>query len=393
MTDASAELPIDVNYGKLEQWLVERRQLPKDWRKRVNAIQGKVAVAATQLPAEVLRDVLGDAEAQLDYQAVKAVRDKLAETAEKTLFGGVAGPAGVWDKLCKAYEKENVYLGEAAQLMVSQVDYDIPALSKAAAKSQSQLADMERRAADHLRSAAAAAKDFQQECQQLEVAGPDHVANLRHLPAQLPPIVLGAAQKLQDPELEDLLNHYADFIAFAHGGKGNSRPSVPELLPVISEVRQAVLKLPTRRETEASPEPGGDSPAAGGTVGDSSAPTIDWGVDMEVVPEGGGEEAPAIQWDLDEADLALGETEDAAGPAPDGSVAEGSSTAPLEVQWEIGLDNGEAGADWEISVGESGLEAGQVTQAQDSSSPEAEDEAGVVERVVGGCSVSGTAAG
>lgn len=86
---------------------IERRQLPKDWRKRVNAIQGKIGVAAKQLPAGVLQEVLGDAEAQLDYQAVKAVRDKLAETAEKTLFGGVSGPAGVWDKLCKAYEKES----------------------------------------------------------------------------------------------------------------------------------------------------------------------------------------------------------------------------------------------------------------------------------------------
>jgi CDK5 regulatory subunit-associated protein 3 len=86
---------------------VERRQLPRDWRKRVHAIQSKVAQAASQLPPGFLADLLGDSEAQLDYQAVKATRDKLKETAERTLFGGMAGPAGVWDKLCKAYEKES----------------------------------------------------------------------------------------------------------------------------------------------------------------------------------------------------------------------------------------------------------------------------------------------
>lgn len=68
------------------------------------------------------------------------------------------------------------------------------------------------------------------------------MANLRHLPDQLPSIVLEATRKLQDPLLEGLLQHYVEFIAFAHGGDGSeSAPSPSELLPLISEVRSATM--------------------------------------------------------------------------------------------------------------------------------------------------------
>lgn len=84
--------------------------------------------------------------------------------------------------------------------------------------------------------------NLEQECQQLELPGPNHVANLRHLPDQLPGIVLEATRKLQDPLLEGLLQHYAEFIAFAHGGEGDApAPSPSELLPLISEVRFAIM--------------------------------------------------------------------------------------------------------------------------------------------------------
>jgi hypothetical protein len=32
------------------------------------------------------------------------IRDKLAESGERTLFGGLSGQAGIWDKIVKAYD-------------------------------------------------------------------------------------------------------------------------------------------------------------------------------------------------------------------------------------------------------------------------------------------------
>lgn len=100
-----AELPVDVNYQKIVDWLVSRQKLPADWNKRVTAIQAKANESLKELPPGLLGQLKGGADAPLDYLRAVAIRDKLAETSERTLFGGLTGAAAVWDKIVKAYEK------------------------------------------------------------------------------------------------------------------------------------------------------------------------------------------------------------------------------------------------------------------------------------------------
>ena len=57
-----------------------------------------------------------------------------------------------------------IYVAEAAQSLCRNADFEVPFLRKQAARYQQQLADLERRKAEALRSAAAAAADFQQAC-------------------------------------------------------------------------------------------------------------------------------------------------------------------------------------------------------------------------------------
>ena len=59
-------------------------------------------------------------------------------------------------------QRADVWLGEAALALVRAADYDIPAMRRAAARAQQQLGDLERRRADCTRSAAAAARAYQQ---------------------------------------------------------------------------------------------------------------------------------------------------------------------------------------------------------------------------------------
>lgn len=42
----------------------------------------------------------------MSYFAAKEIRDKLAGSADKSLFGNLKGSAGSWDKIVKAYEKQ-----------------------------------------------------------------------------------------------------------------------------------------------------------------------------------------------------------------------------------------------------------------------------------------------
>lgn len=102
--NADRELPLDVNYTKLIDWLASRQKLPGDWNKRVTAIQLKANESLKELPVNTVSK-LGGSDAPLDYFRAVQIRDQLAATCERTLFGGLTGQAAVWDKIVKAYEK------------------------------------------------------------------------------------------------------------------------------------------------------------------------------------------------------------------------------------------------------------------------------------------------
>lgn len=54
----------------------------------------------------------------------------------------------------------DIHLGEAAVTLARNVDYEVPFYRKQAAKAQQQLSDLERKHAEHLRSAVLAAKQY-----------------------------------------------------------------------------------------------------------------------------------------------------------------------------------------------------------------------------------------
>jgi hypothetical protein len=46
-------LPIDIAFGRLQEWLVDRKRVPQDWRKRLAGIRARIAAAFTSLPREL----------------------------------------------------------------------------------------------------------------------------------------------------------------------------------------------------------------------------------------------------------------------------------------------------------------------------------------------------
>lgn len=45
----------------------------------------------------------------MSYFVAKDIRDRLAESADKNLFGNLKGSAGSWDRIVRAYEKQSTY--------------------------------------------------------------------------------------------------------------------------------------------------------------------------------------------------------------------------------------------------------------------------------------------
>ncbi|KAM1890557.1 hypothetical protein ACFX14_033926 [Malus domestica] len=102
--DDIGKLPIDITFSRLGEWLVDWKRIPGDWRKRLAA-------------AKQIYDIL-----------VKSAPES------RNIFGRLSGAAGAWESIVRSFEKDYVCLGEVAQIMVQNVNYEIPYQKKAGAK-------------------------------------------------------------------------------------------------------------------------------------------------------------------------------------------------------------------------------------------------------------------
>eukprot|EP00798_Chlamydomonas_sp_ICE-L_P021150 gene21150-28039_t len=388
------ELPIDINYQKLSEWL----KLPGDWHKRVAAIQVKMIESVKELPTEVLSKTKGGVEAPLDYFRAKEISSAMSAKAERTMFGGLTGAAATWDKIVKAYEKGNVWLGEAAQSMLQNADYEIPFLQKQVSRppAGSQCPDLrEEKNAEYLKSASQCAATFKLECKKMGIEGKSLRMELAaltsiELPEQLSSVVeslkgelSSVAESLKGQMLGDAFKYYKAFSEFVHG----EGAVVGALLPILNEVHSGTTERPKLDTSTTEPpstsadisidwdvidmdaeeEQGGGGGAeidwAGASEGGKggAAPTIEWDLDMVVVDEEGGGAggaadaaggAPEVSWDIDVAGGAEagGEGE---GGAADAAGGDGG------IQWDIDMTGAGTG------LGESGETGGGCAPAID----------------------------
>lgn len=114
---ASDLYPLDIMYNEVNDWLVNRRKIPNDWLKRLQLLQKNITKASKSLPSGFLSQFNISDNDEINYDITKKIRDRLLETAERGYFGGLSGSANDWDKFFRAYEKSNLYLSEAAQVL------------------------------------------------------------------------------------------------------------------------------------------------------------------------------------------------------------------------------------------------------------------------------------
>ncbi|KAA6425254.1 MAG: hypothetical protein FRX49_04749 [Trebouxia sp. A1-2] len=234
--DGKDETPIDIQYGKLAEWLGVRKHIPTDWRKMLQAIQAAASVEMKSLPADF------DQTASVSYFNATEIRDRLAGSAEKGMFGGLKGSAGTWDKIVKAYEKQNIHLAEAGNTLIRNVDFEIPYFKKQAEKTQHQLSDQEHKHEEYLRHAEAATKEFKQECAELGIKGSNIAKELAQLQQQLPGLFQDALANLSSPVIAAAIDHYAAFTAYAHSTTASAAASEPSsMLPQLHAVKDSSL--------------------------------------------------------------------------------------------------------------------------------------------------------
>ncbi|KAJ6381024.1 hypothetical protein OIU77_029845, partial [Salix suchowensis] len=139
--DDIRNLPIDITFSRLGEWLVDRKRIPADWRKQIVSIRARISKEFASLPKEI------DPYFQtLDpgYLEAKKIYEILMKSnpESRNIFGRLSGSAGAWEAVVRSFEKDYIYLGEAAQIIIQNVNYEIPYQKKQMQKIQQQLAEL-----------------------------------------------------------------------------------------------------------------------------------------------------------------------------------------------------------------------------------------------------------
>ncbi|NXX22737.1 CK5P3 protein, partial [Podargus strigoides] len=335
-------VPIDIQTGKLLDWLVDRRHCTLKWQSQVLAVRQKVNAALQDMPEnEEIKQLL--AGASLHYFHCLRIVEILkgTEASTKNLFGRYSSQRMKdWQEIVSLYEKENTYLAELSSLLVRSISYEIPSLKKQISRCQQAQQDFARREEECQLAAAELRERFFASCKQYGIAG-DNVrqellALVKDLPSLLSEIGAGASALSEAIELyqacvEFVCESSAELVVplLRHvGRRGNTtvyewrtglqplRVERPELEEAPEQPKEDVIDW---GDFTLEPTGAGDSAAAG-----AQGEEIDWGITLEPAPQ----QDDGIDWGEGESEGAQITVLEAGTEVPEG-VACGSDALTL----------------------------------------------------------------
>ncbi|KAF1316527.1 Cdk5rap3 protein, partial [Globisporangium splendens] len=198
------KLPIDIQYKKLLEALIDRRIVPQKWVEQQKMIRDAIALLYADVPLASDKLVKfrkkKEKHEDLHYFDCKYILECLKQTDEyaaTNFFGQYTSPVmKQWDALIRQYEKNNVYAAEAARIIAQNTAYEIPFLKKSIQQNEKQVADNNRKAADLTKSIAEYKRKLELACSSIGIQGVNFREELHRLPYELPSIFEDAGKTI-----------------------------------------------------------------------------------------------------------------------------------------------------------------------------------------------------
>ncbi|XP_054264625.1 CDK5 regulatory subunit-associated protein 3-like [Macrosteles quadrilineatus] len=217
-------IPIDINTNKLLDWLISRRIVNGEWQKSILPVREKINSAIQDMPQhpEIAQLLSG---AYINYFHCIRIVEILKETEadSKNVFGRYGSQRMKdWQEVVRMYEKDNLYLAEAAHLLISNVKYEIPNLKKQVAKCHQNQQDCEKRAAEYVKNENSARNELNTTYKQLGLTGRNVKKELVDRLSKLPEIYQQVAENIAS--LRSALKYYSAFSQYVFDRETNVLP-------------------------------------------------------------------------------------------------------------------------------------------------------------------------
>ncbi|GAB1606404.1 CDK5 regulatory subunit-associated protein 3-like [Argonauta hians] len=209
------ELPIDIHYNKLADWLINRRHCQQNWPASSLVVRDKINEALKTLPdVKEVADIMKSS--KINYFHVKEIMvllSKDSESGKKNILGQYSNElTKAWSDISNLYEKNNLYLAESAQIISRNVNYEIPDLKRQIARCQQIEKDCLKKESDSTTKVADYKHKYQTSCKKFGIKGDKIKSELFKLVDELPQLLeeLVVAVKSLNPIVE----YYQNFVKF-----------------------------------------------------------------------------------------------------------------------------------------------------------------------------------
>lgn len=135
---------------------------------------------------------------------------KMTEKDSKNIFGGYSSQRMKdWGAVLKLYEKDNLYMGEAAQIFTRNVSYEIPNVRKQISQFEKLDEEALKKSQDSVKSENILRSEYNTGCQQLGIKGDSIKPELTERLKDLPELQAQVAKKI--PDLSKAVDLYENF--------------------------------------------------------------------------------------------------------------------------------------------------------------------------------------